>query len=497
MLLDRAHPAEIGTPGTPLTSRQAALGGIARWADMAMLLTLLCSAAAAVAIGVHYYALTLVLIVVAVLVAAGAAVFAVARGTRLSGLVLTTANVGMVVLHIQLSHGTTEFHFGVFVLLGLLLVYRDWRPLVFAAALFAVHHILFDRLQAFNFPFYCTSSADLARVVLHAVYVVVQTGIEIVLALQLRRAAVEGAELSALVAQVDSGERICLDVEDVAVSVPTAVALKAAIARMATAMSEVRTAAMAVEDAASEIASGSIDLSERTERQAWDVQQTATSMQQIHAAVQSAAQTAGEANALAGETSDAVTQGGDAVGRVVETMDGISASADRIAEITGLIDSIALQTHILSLNASVEAARSGEAGRGFSVVATEVQQLAHRTSTAARQIRTLIGESSACVEQGRQQVAAAHGGMTHIVTKARRVSELIRRISSSTEQQAAGVGHVGEAVAEIDNTTRQNAALVEESAAAAESLKSQASRLNAVVDRFNLSGGWQQAGASR
>lgn len=458
-----------------------------------MLSTLLCSGAAALAIGVHYYALTLAIGAGGALVVLGSLTYLMARGTRFSGYALVAANVAMVVLHIQLSHGLTEFHFGVFVLLGLLLVYRDWRPLVFAAALFAVHHVVFDRLQALSYPFYCTGEADFARVSMHAIYVVVQTAIEIVLALQLRRAAVEGAELSALVAQVDGGDRISLDVESVAVSVPTALALKAAITRMGAAMIEVRTAAMSVEDAASEIASGSMDLSTRTERQAWDVQQTSASMQEIHTAVQSAAQTAGEASSLAGETSDAVVDGGEAVGRVVETMDGISASADRIAEITGLIDSIALQTHILSLNASVEAARSGESGRGFAVVATEVQQLAHRTSTAARQIRELIGESSARVAQGRQQVATAHGGMGDIVAKARRVNDLIRSISSATDQQAAGMGQVGEAVAQIDSMTRQNAALVEESAAAAESLKDQASKLNAVVDQFHLLGNGRPA----
>jgi methyl-accepting chemotaxis protein len=333
---------------------------------------------------------------------------------------------------------------------------------------------------------YCTPQADFMRTMLHAVYVVVQTGVEIYLAIGLRRAIVEAAELEALVASVDRGEVLNLDVAQVAVSAPTARLLKAAIEKMAAAMAQVRQAAGAIEQATADMVSDNRDLSARTESQASNLQQTAASMEQITGTVRQTAETASQASRLAGVASQAASDGGLVVGKVVATMTDIAQASNRIADITGVIDGIAFQSNILALNAAVEAARAGEQGRGFAVVAAEVRQLSQRSATAAREIKALIGDSVDKVAAGSQQVAAAGASMDDIVVQARQVSQLIQEISNAADQQTTGISQVGEAVNHLDHVTQQNAALVDHSATVAESLRQQAVRLNEVLHRFVL-----------
>ena len=473
---------------SPINNRAAHSGlvTVARFGDLVMYVTLFGQAAAAIAIGQYFGGTGLALGASAALIGLATAAFMLCRGSLLSSTLLTTCNVLFVALHIQLGRGTIEFHFGVFVLLGLLLVYRDWRPIVFAAALTAVHHVAFDRLQAMGWGIYCTPEANFLKTLIHAAYVVVQTGVEIFLALQLRRATVEASELSAIVRSIGQGDAVSLDVSHVDVSAPTSTALKAAVLKIGSAMADVSAAAASIEVATTEIANGNLDLSQRTEEQASNLQQTAASMEELTATVKSTADTAGEANHVAASAASAAVDGGDAVGKVVATMDAISQSSKRIADITAVIDSIAFQTNILALNAAVEAARAGEQGRGFSVVAAEVRLLAQRSATAAKEIKSLIGDSVDKVNAGTELVSAAGSTMQNIVTQARRVSQLIGEISEATSQQTSGISQVGDAVTQLDSVTQQNAALVEESAAAAESLKHQATRLNAVVNRFTL-----------
>ncbi|OYU71832.1 MAG: chemotaxis protein, partial [Burkholderiales bacterium PBB5] len=401
------------------------MNDIARLGDLVMLGTLVVSALAALVIGGQFDNLGLALAGSAALLLLGAAGFGLARGTWLAQALLTTANVAMVALHIQLGRGTIEFHFGVFVLLGLMLIYRDWRPIVLAAGLTAVHHVLFDRLQAMNLGVYCTPEANFLKTLMHAVYVVVQTGVEIFLAVQLRLAAREVSEQSALLSAMDRGQVLSLDVSAVEATAPTARALKAAIQKVGAAMSEVRAAAASIELASAEIATGNLDLSQRTEGQASSLQQAAASMDRLTATVRSTADSAGQANQLASDASAAAVAGGEVVGEVVKTMSDIAQSAHRIADIIGTIDGIAFQTNILALNAAVEAARAGEQGRGFAVVAGEVRSLAQRSAQAAREIKSLIGESVARVEAGTGLVGTAGTRMDHIVEQARRVSTLI------------------------------------------------------------------------
>jgi methyl-accepting chemotaxis protein-1 (serine sensor receptor) len=235
-----------------------------------------------------------------------------------------------------------------------------------------------------------------------------------------------------------------------------------------------------------QISAGNSDLSHRTEQQASSLQETNASMQQLRQTVQETAQRAEQATALAQAAMQVATRGGEVVGTVVSTMGDIAQSSRRISEITSIIEGIAFQTNILALNAAVEAARAGEQGRGFAVVAAEVRQLAQRSSEATQQIGALIAESRDKVDAGSDQVAVAGRTMGEIVQQVAEVSGLIAEIGAATRTQAEGIQQVGEAVVLLDTVTQQNAALVEESAAAANSLDRQATRLVETVREFKL-----------
>ncbi|WP_374660323.1 methyl-accepting chemotaxis protein [Inhella sp.] len=251
-------------------------------------------------------------------------------------------------------------------------------------------------------------------------------------------------------------------------------------------VSGVRANAESVATASSEIAQGNADLSQRTEEQASTLQQTAATMEQLSTTVKQNADNAQQANQLAQAASGVAVKGGEVVGQVVETMKGISESSHRIADIIGTIDGIAFQTNILALNAAVEAARAGEQGRGFAVVAGEVRTLAQRSAEAAKQIKHLIGASVERVEQGTAQVDQAGQTMNEVVNAIRRVTDIVGEISSASVEQSLGVSQVGQAIGQMDRVTQQNAALVEEGAAASESLKMQAGDLVQVVSAFRL-----------
>ena len=239
-----------------------------------------------------------------------------------------------------------------------------------------------------------------------------------------------------------------------------------------------------VQTASNEIARGNVDLSARTEEAATSVQETSSSMTQMTATVKSNAETAAQANTLSGTASDAAARGGRAVSEVVDTMNEITDSSRRIADIIGVIDGIAFQTNILALNAAVEAARAGEQGRGFAVVAGEVRSLAQRSANAAKEIKGLIDISVQNVEAGARLVDDAGKTMDDIMAQVKRVSDLIAEIGAATAEQSGGITQVGSAVSNLDHITQQNAALVEQSAAAAESLKVQATRLVEAVSVF-------------
>jgi methyl-accepting chemotaxis protein len=281
---------------------------------------------------------------------------------------------------------------------------------------------------------------------------------------------------------------------DLAVSIelkhPQQASLLASIASMrdkfAAIVSQVRDGSEGVATASAEIAQGNNDLSARTEAQASALQQTAASMEQLSATVRQNADNAHQANQLAQAASSTAVRGGEVVADVVDTMKGINESSRKIADIIGVIDGIAFQTNILALNAAVEAARAGEQGRGFAVVASEVRSLAGRSAAAAKEIKILISDSVQRVEQGTAQVDRAGVTMTEVVSSIRRVTDIMGEISAASGEQSVGVSQIGQAVTEMDQVTQQNAALVEQMAAAAGSLRSQADELVAVVAVFKL-----------
>jgi methyl-accepting chemotaxis protein len=260
---------------------------------------------------------------------------------------------------------------------------------------------------------------------------------------------------------------------------------------------EVAGGAHMVADTSAQIAQGNQDLSQRTEEQASTLEETASSMEELTSTVSLNAQNARQASQLAMGASDVARKGGQVVGQVVSTMAGISESSRKIGDIIGVIDGIAFQTNILALNAAVEAARAGEQGRGFAVVAAEVRNLAQRSAAAAKEIKSLIGESVDKVDAGAKLVDAAGNTMQEIVSSVKKVSDLIAEIAAASEEQDAGIQQVNTAVTQMDQVVQQNASLVEEAAAATESMKTQASALLQMVSRFNLGDQHATAAPSR
>jgi len=259
---------------------------------------------------------------------------------------------------------------------------------------------------------------------------------------------------------------------------------------------QVRQSTDSISTASFEIATGNLDLSQRTETTASNLQQAAASLEQLTATVKNSADSAQRANQLASSAVQVAARGGAVVSEVVATMDDINAASKKIADITGVIDGIAFQTNILALNAAVEAARAGEQGRGFAVVASEVRSLAQRSAQAAKEIKGLIGASVERVDSGTRLVGDAGRTMGEIVTSVQHVSDIIGEITASASEQSAGIAQVNTSVTELDRMTQQNAALVEQSAAAADSLKAQAANLAQVVGTFNLEPAGEGAGAA-
>ncbi|WP_339938620.1 methyl-accepting chemotaxis protein [Undibacterium luofuense] len=249
---------------------------------------------------------------------------------------------------------------------------------------------------------------------------------------------------------------------------------------------DVRTGTHAIHTAADEIASGNADLSARTESQASSLQETASSMEELTSTVRQNADNARQANQLVVSASEVAQRGGDVVFQVIETMGSIRESSGKIVDIISVIDGIAFQTNILALNAAVEAARAGEQGRGFAVVASEVRSLAQRSAAAAKEIKTLIDDSTGKVEHGARLVDDAGNTMQDIVASVRRVADIMSEITCASQEQSAGIEQVNLAVTQMDEMTQQNAALVEEAAAAAESMRDQAEKLTQLVGQFRI-----------
>jgi methyl-accepting chemotaxis protein-1 (serine sensor receptor) len=297
----------------------------------------------------------------------------------------------------------------------------------------------------------------------------------------------EPSELGAEARRVANGDLVTIPAALHAPAGSVMASLGAMQSSLADMVGQVRAASESIATGSAQIATGNADLSQRTEEQASALQQTAATMDELGTTVRHNADNAKQASQLAAGASQVATKGGEVVSRVVDTMKGINDSSKQIADIIGVIDGIAFQTNILALNAAVEAARAGEQGRGFAVVAGEVRNLAQRSATAAKEIKSLIVSSVEKVEHGSSLVGEAGRTMAEIVDAIRRVNDIVAEISAASAEQSSGVSQVGQAVSQMDQVTQQNAALVEESAAAAESLKQQAQRLVGAVSIFKLS----------
>jgi len=472
-----SRPDNAADPMTPLYAR----------ADRWLLAVLAICELAAVALSLYFGRLDLALGIGLPVVGIAAFLVMTQPGRLPTRLYMAFAFMAITALQIQLSNGLQEAHFGVFVSLAFLLAYRDWKPIVVGAVTIALHHASFNLFQQWDWGPICFAQSSWVLVAMHASYVVVQSALQVFMALELSHDARLGTELARVTESMrGSADRLCLDLSSVRVETPLGLALHASIERISAVMQEVEASAASVRIASGEIAQGNGDLSERTEQTAANLQKTASSMEELAATVRQTADHAQRAEALSLAASKVAADGGQVVEDVVSTMEGITQSSRKIGDIIGVIDGIAFQTNILALNAAVEAARAGEQGRGFAVVAAEVRSLAKRSTDAAREIKLLIEESVARVEQGSQRVGEAGVTMRRIVESVQETGSLIAEISRATHEQSEGVAHVNQAVGELDGMTQQNSALVEQSAAAALSLKDQAERLTHAVAQFEV-----------
>ncbi|MEG2047642.1 MAG: methyl-accepting chemotaxis protein [Comamonas sp.] len=444
---------------------------VGRQADLLLLVLILASAIAAVAIGAVMSTAVLPAVVGGALAALALASFALARGSLWTRFVLPLLLSATVALHIQVSLGMIEFHFGVFVTLALVMVYRDWRVVLACAVFFAVHHVLFDRLQAWGLGMYCLTEASFPRVLLHAAYVVLQTGVEIFIVYRMNQAFAQGRELNTLVQQVDQPRAMVLDVATTPVATAVAQRLQQMFMRVHDTVGSVKQAAAAMQSASARIAAGSQELSARTEQARHSVEETATAAHEIRQTVASTAQIAQHAHGLVDQAAQTAQQGGQMVRQLVQNMQTVQRGSDEIASIVGVVDSLAFQTNLLALNAAVEAARAGEQGRGFAVVAEEVRRLALRSSEAAKDIRRQIDQSVQAVAQGSALSGQVQDVMQGFESRIGEVAERMQDIAQAAVQQHEGIAQISDAIGQLEQVTSQNAELAEQSLATAQILQ--------------------------
>jgi len=415
-------------------------------------------------------------------------VAAMSKGGLLSRVGLPVLGMTMVGLMIHVARGHSEAHFAVFAFLACLVVYRSSAAIIAGAVAIAVHHITFNQFQTWGWGPMCFTEPSFMRVIEHALYVVVESIVLVLLALRARSDFATAEELMRIVEQIQGDDgTVNLQVSHLSAQGRVSRKLLDALQHIETAIQQVNRSADAIRQASADIAHGNQSLSSRTEDAAASIAQTAASVEEIASTIRASVDNAHQANRLAGQASDVASRGGEAVHRVVDTMAGIQQSSRKITDIIGVIDGIAFQTNILALNAAVEAARAGEQGRGFAVVASEVRNLAQRSAEAAKEIKQLITRSVEQVDSGSSLVGSTGEIIGEVVEQVRRVSALVSEITVSSSEQNDGVGQINLAITRLDQTTQQNASMVEQTAAAAERLRQQSDELVAAMAVFRVS----------
>jgi len=409
-----------------------------------------------------------------------------ARGLLVARLGVTLALGGLVALQIHLARGAVEGHFNVFVTMGLVLAYRDWRLVATLATFFTLHHVGFDRLLAAGIGTYCLSRPDPARIALHVGLVAVMGVALSRVAWRQSREAEEARELEFLVNAMGRDGPIRLNLDVVRVATPAGLRLRQVQQRMAQAIGLVQVAARSVRLAAEHAAAGSVELNDRTRTTAAGLKDAATCLEQISVIVQNSNEASAEAKGLSHQATAMADEGGGMVADVVKSMQQIEGSSRRIGDIVGVIDGIAFQTNILALNAAVEAARAGEQGRGFAVVAAEVRSLAQRSAAAAREIKGLIAASQTTVAQGARLVGGTGERMQSLVQTVRHVGTLFDGITADASDHAQGLQMVTQSVDALGRMTQNNEALARRSGVTAQVLQDQVRRLDEVLGVFNI-----------
>jgi methyl-accepting chemotaxis protein len=406
-------------------------------------------------------------------------------GSLVTRLVLAGSLMTFAALHIHQARGVIELHFGVFVFMAFLLAYRDWRPIVCAALVIAVHHLAFNYLQADGFGVYCFTQPALSTVFVHAVYVVAEAALLVYIAWHMKRDARTGREL-ALLGENLSREEGCFDLRFAPMTLEgrSSRTFKETLDAIHDAMREITATIAGIAASSHDIAAGNHSLSQQIAAQADALKATNTAMGQIATRVRESAAGAVRANDLARETANVAQQSGQAVSVVIAKMGDIDEAVHRMGEMIATIEGIAFQTNILALNASIEAARVGSQGRGFAVVAAEVRALAQRSAKAAQEIKTLIVDSLQHVEDGSKLASRAGETMRSVVGQAGEVAKLIDDISATSEAQSRDLDEFSDGISRMDAMLGRDVGHVQGVACASGQLREQAQALRVATAVF-------------